>query len=49
MSMVQGLAMMVSSSGLLQHMAQQANQLRGVAVQMFDVLMDGLKSNQKNS
>jgi AcrR family transcriptional regulator len=43
MSMVQGLAMMVSSSGLLQHIGREKNQLRGLAVQVFDVLMDGLK------
>jgi len=47
MSMVQGLAMMVSSAGLLQHMTQEPNQLRGLAVQVFDVLMEGLKNNNK--
>ena len=44
MSMVQGLAIMVSSSGMLQHMVAGPEQLKGLAVQMFDVLMDGLKS-----
>lgn len=43
MSMVQGLAMMVSSSGLLQHIGQDKNQLRALAVRVFDVLMDGVK------
>lgn len=41
MSMVQGLAMMVSSSGLLEHVGQEKDQLRGLAVQVFDVLMGG--------
>jgi len=49
MSMVQGLAMMVSSSGLLQQVGQDESQLRGLAVQVFDVLMDGLKSQQQNN
>lgn len=44
MSMVQGLAIMVSSSGMLQHMVAGPEQLKGLAVQMFDVLMDGLKN-----
>ena len=48
MSMVQGLAMMVSSSGLLQHVGQEQNQLRGLALQVFDVLMDGLKKHSTN-
>lgn len=43
MSTVQGLAMMVSSSGLLQHMAEGQNQLRALALNVFDGLMSGLK------
>jgi hypothetical protein len=45
MSMLQGLSMLVSTSGLLKHMAQEPNKLRGVALQMFYALMTGLKKN----
>jgi len=43
MSMVQGLAMMVVSSGMMSHLVEDKNQLRKLAIQVYDVLLDGLK------
>ena len=47
MAMVQGLAMMLSSSGLLHNMSHNPQQLRALVLQVFDVMMMGLKNNNK--
>ena len=49
MSMIQGLAMMFVSSGMMSHMVEDKNQLRKLAIQIYDVLLDGLKKRDSQS
>lgn len=45
MAMVQGLATMIASSGMLKQIADGDQQIRALAVQVYDVLLDGIKNN----
>lgn len=44
MSMVQGFATMIASSGILKQVVDDEQQLRALAVQVYDVLLDGIKA-----